>query len=176
MELFNNDCVNKLKDFYDECIDMTVTSPPYDNLRTYNLEKLSVDYKALAKELYRVTKKGGVVAWIVQDQTINGDKDGTSIKRNDKWCDKVVSEYGVRFNVWDIPTEKKNKTGHPAVFPLKLASDLITSWSNEDDVILDPFMGSGTTGLACKELGRRFIGIELNKEYFKNTKKRLLEI
>lgn len=251
IKLYNNDCVEQLKQLESECIDLTITSPPYDNLRTYNLDKLSVDYKQLAEQLYRTTKRGGVIAWVVQDQTINGsktlssfrqaiifqeagfkvhdvmiwrkdtssfprkkayanvfeyififskgrpatfnpikdrknkyagtkihgtyrDKDGASIKRNDKWCDKVVSEYGARFNVWDVPTEKNNKTGHPAVFPLKLVNDLITTYSNENDTVLDPFMGSGTTGLSCLELGREFIGIELNEEFFKNTKKRLL--
>lgn len=67
MLLYNNDCVDQLKRFENDCVDLTVTSPPYDNLRTYNLEKLSVDYKTLAQQLYRVTKKGGVVAWVVQE-------------------------------------------------------------------------------------------------------------
>ena len=59
------------------------------------------------------------------------NQDGSITKRNEKWSKQVVSKYGKRNNVWHIPTEKKNKTGHPAVFPLQLAEDHIKSWSNE---------------------------------------------
>ena len=101
------------------------------------------------------------------------NQDGSITKRNEKWKEKVVSKYGKRNNVWHIPSEKKNKTGHPAVFPLQLAKDHIISWSNEGDTVLDPFMGSGTTGVACKELNRNFIGMELDEEYFKIAKERI---
>lgn len=60
---------------------------------------------------------------------------------------------------------KKNNNFHPAVFPKKLDMDMIMSWSDEKDIVLDPFMGSGTTAIAAEELGRQFIGIEKNKEY-----------
>ena len=63
--------------------------------------------------------------------------------------------------------------GHSAPFPLKLATDHIISWSNEGDTILDPFMGSGTTGVACLNTNRNFIGIELDKEYFKLAQNRI---
>ena len=63
----------------DDFIDLTVTSPPYDNLRTY--KGFEFDYKSMLKELYRVTKKGGVVVWIVNDATINGSETGTSFKQ-----------------------------------------------------------------------------------------------
>lgn len=62
-----------------ECIDLTVTSPPYDNLRTYN--GFSFDWKKTIEQLYRVTKKGGVVVWVVGDQTVNGSETGTSFKQ-----------------------------------------------------------------------------------------------
>ena len=87
----------------------------------------------------------------------------------------VVKEYGERFNVWHIPTEKKNKTGHPAVFPVQIALDHIISWSNERDTVLDCFMGSGTTGIACINTNRRFIGIELDEGYFNIAKQRIDE-
>lgn len=64
-------------------------------------------------------------------------------------------------------------TGHPAVFPYALARDHVLSWNNEGDTVLDPFMGSGTTGLACKETGRRFIGMEIDAEYFRIAKERI---
>jgi len=62
---------------------------------------------------------------------------------------------------------------HPAKFQEQLAHDHITSWSNKGDMVLDPFMGSGTTGVACKELGRNFIGIEIEAEYYKIAEKRI---
>lgn len=63
----------------DDFIDLTVTSPPYDNLRDYN--GYVFDFEAIAKELYRVTKKGGVLVWVVGDATINGSETGTSFKQ-----------------------------------------------------------------------------------------------
>ena len=68
------------------------------------------------------------------------------------------------------------KTGHPAVFPDKLAEDQILTWSNEGDTILDPFMGSGTTGKMAILNNRKFIGIELVKDYFEISKKRIEEV
>jgi site-specific DNA-methyltransferase (adenine-specific) len=86
---------------------------------------------------------------------------------------KKVKEYGARYNIWDISPNTSNKTGHPAVFPEQLAKDHIITWSNEGDVVLDCFMGSGTTGVACKELNRNFIGIEIDKQYFETAKERI---
>ena len=76
-----------------------------------------------------------------------------------------INSEKVKSNVWEIAIAQ-NHTAHPAVFPEKLASDHIISWSNEGDLVLDPFMGSGTTGVACKKLNRKFIGIEKVDEYF----------
>lgn len=67
------------------------------------------------------------------------------------------------------------KTGHPAVFPDKLAEDQIISWSNENDLIFDPFMGSGTTGKMAILNNRNFIGIEKVKEYYDISLKRITE-
>ena len=98
-------------------------------------------------------------------------KNGKTKKRKDVQFD----EYGYRFNIWKVSEVKNNKTGHPAVFPIQLAEDHIKTWSNASDVVMDPFMGSGTTGLACKNLNRSFIGIEKDKEYFEIAKKRIEE-
>ena len=78
-KIYNMDCIAGMKLLDDECIDLTVTSPPYDNLRTYN--GFAWDFEATAKELYRVTKQGGVVVWIVGDATINGSETGTSFRQ-----------------------------------------------------------------------------------------------
>lgn len=79
-----------------------------------------------------------------------------------------------RGDVWNIAVAQ-NKTKHPAVFPIQLAIDHILSWSNEGDIVLDPFMGSGTTALAAIKLNRNYIGIELNKEYVNMANERIQE-
>ena len=68
-----------MKSLPSQSIDLTVTSPPYDNLRTYN--GYSFDFEGIAKELYRVTKDGGVIVWVIGDATINGSETGTSFKQ-----------------------------------------------------------------------------------------------
>ena len=84
----------------------------------------------------------------------------------------TVNSEAVDYNVWDIAVSQ-NKTSHPAVFPYEIPYRHIKTWSNEGDVVLDPFMGSGTTGLAAIELGRKFIGVELNNEYYNMSSNRL---
>lgn len=74
-----------------------------------------------------------------------------------------VNKEMVDYNIWDIAVAQ-NKTSHPAVYPIEIPLKHIQSWSNEGDIVLDPFMGSGTTGLAALELNRKFIGIEMNNE------------
>ena len=84
IELMQGDCLEKMKDITDGSVDLTVTSPPYDNLRTYNGNNtLWGDHvwKAVIKDLYRVTKQGGVVVWVVGDATIKGSETGTSFKQ-----------------------------------------------------------------------------------------------
>lgn len=78
-KIYNMDCVEGMKQLPDNSIDLTVTSPPYDNLRKYN--GFSWDFESVAKELYRVTKNGGVVVWVVGDATIKGSETGTSFKQ-----------------------------------------------------------------------------------------------
>ena len=87
-----------------------------------------------------------------------------------------INDHGQRFNVWDLsPQRQKGKDSHPAPFPVSLAQDHVISWSDEGDTVLDPFMGSGTTGVACVNTGRRFIGIELDADYFAIAEKRIAE-
>lgn len=236
------DCVEGMKSLPDGCIDLTVTSPPYDNLRTYN--GYSFDFESVARELYRVTKNGGVVVWVVGDQTVKGSETGTSFKqalffmetgfnlhdtmiyqksgvsypdstryhqqfeymfvfskgkpkainliadRKNKYTGTVGGnkrgglckrgEYGRRFNVWYYPNGKHNTTKdldafkHPAVFPEQLAYDHIVSWSNEGDIVLDPFIGSGTTAKMAYKAGRHYIGFDISEEYCDISRARIV--
>jgi DNA modification methylase len=78
-EIICGDCLDVMSGFPDECIDLTVTSPPYDNLRKY--QGYTFDFEGIAHELYRITKPGGVVVWVVGDATINGSETGTSFRQ-----------------------------------------------------------------------------------------------
>jgi DNA modification methylase len=252
-KIYNMDCLEGMKLLPNECIDLTVTSPPYDNLRTY--KGFTWDFEGIAKELYRVTKQGGVVVWVVGDATIKGSETGTSFKqalyfkeigfnlhdtmiyqknnpmplqhnryqpcfeymfilskgepntfnpimentvnpsgkltitqREKDGSKNHGSGYGdkrnskrYRHNVWKYNVGKNQTTKdsvafeHPAIFPEQLAQDHILSWSNEGDVVLDPFMGSGTTAKMALLNNRHFIGFELSEEYCKIAEKRISE-
>jgi site-specific DNA-methyltransferase (adenine-specific) len=231
-----------MKGMASDSVDLVVTSPPYDNLRTYN--GYSFDFESIAKELSRIIKPGGVIVWVVNDAAVDGSKTGSSfrqaltfkqlglnlhdtmiwqkpnfaplfpsVKRYDQnfefvfvlskgqpksWnpikdrpkseASKSRMKYGItyiqkdgsrsnakvndnqndfskRTSVWIIPNGQKRGLNHPAVFPEQLAADHILSWSNPDDLVYDPFTGSGTTGLAAKKLGRKFIGSEISADY-----------
>lgn len=230
----------------DNFVDLTVSSPPYDSLRKYN--GFIFDYQSMLKELYRITKPGGVVVWVVGDKTDKGTETGTSFKhalyakeeakfnlhdtmiyqkkscvypdknrynnvfeymfvfskgkpntynliadkKNSRFGEKVsgsqrkvdgtldynrsklgepIKEYGVRDNVWLIDsgymktTKDKDSYKHPAMFPEKLVSDHILTWSNEGDIVLDPMCGAGTTCKMAFLNKRNFIGIDISEEY-----------
>jgi len=85
---------------------------------------------------------------------------------------RLVNRNGKRFNWWFL-TNNQPDNGHPAPMPYAMAADHITTWTNTGDTILDPFMGSGTTGVACAKMGRKFIGIELEPKHFDIACKRI---
>jgi len=82
-------------------------------------------------------------------------------------------------SVWSITTPKKIEKQfgkHPTQKPLALIARIILATTNEDDIILDPFIGSGTTGVAAKKFKRSFVGIEIEKDYFDIAEKRINSI
>ena len=252
-KIHNIDCVEGMKMLPDNCIDLTVTSPPYDNLRTY--KGFEWDFEAVARELYRVTKQGGVVVWVVGDSTIKGSETLTSfkqalffkdlgfnvhdtmiyqknsypfppsnryyqqfeymfvlskgkpkttnlLKQNTKWRKKTSQvatcrnadgstsamkyekgkEDRILDNVWLIntgymrTTKDKFAYKHPAMFPEELCERHILSWSNEGDIVLDPFTGSGTTAKMALLNNRNFIGFEISNEYCDIARERIAQI
>lgn len=80
---------------------------------------------------------------------------------------------GTLENLWQIKRGKKIHKDHGAIFPESLAEKIIKNFSTDNSVILDPFMGTGTAGVAAKKLGRKFIGIELDVGYFEIAKQRI---
>lgn len=248
-------CLDLMAQMPDEFIDLTVTSPPYDNLRTYNGYKF--DFEPIAKELYRVTKKGGVVVWVVGDATIKGSETGTSFRqalyfkecgfnlhdtmiyekagcsypsrnrynqifeymfilsrdkpatnnlikdRQNKWAGqytfgnssnrqrngkmkssgkRIIKDIGTRDNIWRFVNgfgwgqSDNTAFAHPAIFPEQLAHDHIYSWSNEGDLVFDPFMGSGTTAKMAYLLKRKWIGCDISQEYVDIANERLSKV
>jgi len=99
-KVYNENCLDTMKRMSDNFIDLTVTSPPYDDLRKYN--GYSFEFEKIAKELYRITKKGGVLVWVVGDQTTKGSESGTSFKQA-----LYFKEIG--FNIHDTMIYKKTK-------------------------------------------------------------------
>ena len=78
-QIIEGNCVEVMKQFDDNVIDLTLTSPPYDNLRSY--KGYVFPFEEIAQQLYRITKPGGVVVWVVADATIDGSETGTSFKQ-----------------------------------------------------------------------------------------------
>lgn len=109
IQLMQGDCLERMKEIQDGSIDLTVTSPPYDNIRSYNGNNEmwgEHTWKAVLKDLYRVTKDGGVVVWVVGDATIKGSETGTSFKQA-LWA----MECG--FNLHDTMIYQKFGSGMP---------------------------------------------------------------
>ena len=253
--LMQGDCLERMKEIPDGSVDLTVTSPPYDNLRTYNGNNEQWGehvWKSVIQELYRVTAGGGVVVWVVGDATIKGSETGTSFKQalcamecgfnlhdtmiyrkqnyiplthnryeqeweymfvfskgkpktfnpikvpckyagQSTWGNRnmykdnsgeltivkqtVVNDNKIKGNIFEylVGSTQTGKIKHPAMFPEQLVHDHIISWSNEGDTVLDTFMGSGTTGVACVNTNRNFTGIELDEKYYSIATNRIME-
>ncbi len=252
-KIFHGNCLDILPEL--EAVDLTVTSPPYDNLRDY--EGYDFDFEKIAVELFRVTKEGGVVVWVVGDATIDGSETGTSFKQalyfkelgfnlhdtmiyhntgltlNHKryeqefeymfiftkgylttfnpiktpclWYNKEPDRTGqtmkihneifkkgrsgslrgkikqekIKGNIWNYQTgyakSSKDKIAfeHPAIFPEQLTHDHIISWSNENDLVLDPMAGSGTVPKMCERLNRKWVACEISEKYCEIAAKRI---
>lgn len=255
-KIYNENCLDTMARMPDDFIDLTVTSPPYDDLRKY--KGYDFDAEAVLESLFRVTKPGGVVVWVVADRTVDGDETGTSFKH-------ALYAKGVGFKLWDtmifakanefpgdigkryrqsfdymfafvkgkepktfnpiqVPSanpgvafskarlerDGRNHFGgrvgnlvvektrdasniftypvgcaigsrkhlsahldHPAIFPEPLAGDQIRSWSNEGDLVYDPFTGSGTTAKMAYINNRDYIGSEISAEYAELARERI---
>lgn len=82
-------------------------------------------------------------------------------------------ERGTVSNLWSIKRGKKHHKSHAAVFPTELSDTVISNFSKPNDTILDPFMGTGSSGVSAKKINRNFIGIELDPDYFKIAQDRI---
>ncbi len=262
-QIHNQSCITGMQEMDENSVDMCVTSPPYDDLRTYN-DSSKWDFnvfKDVAQGLYRVLKVGGVVVWVVGDAVIKGSETGSSFRqalyfmelgfklhdtmiyekngcafparrdgnrysqifeymfvlskeskpktahlicdKPNKWAgwtqwgksgtyrdkdgnlierqQKPTPDFSPRNNIWRYNTGKGYTTKdafafeHPAMYPELLAKEHILSWSNEGDLVLDPFMGAGTTAVISKDTNRNFIGFEIDETYYNLCQRRLTE-
>jgi site-specific DNA-methyltransferase (adenine-specific) len=98
-----------------------------------------------------------------------------SFSRPDKGESDIEGEEFMEatLSVWNIPPESAKKVGHPAPFPVELAARVIKLYSYVEDVVLDPFVGSGTTCLAAKQLKRHYVGVDIAPEYCELSERRL---
>lgn len=101
-------------------------------------------------------------------------KPGEYVVNRERLTDSEWKEWGYR-QIWDIPSVRANDT-HPAMFPLTLAYRVIKLYTDENDIVLDPFLGSGTTAIAALKTNRRFIGIEKKQEYYDIANKQISDL
>ncbi len=264
-QIYNQNCIEGMNAMNAESVDLCITSPPYDDLRTYN-DSSKWDFNVfqdVAQALTRVLKPGGVIMWNVGDSTINGSETGSSFRqalyfmescglklhdtmiyektgsaycsgpksvrytqifeycfilskgkpktinliqdKPNKWAgitswgnaktrkkdgdmhdpgrkSNPIREFGVRTNIWRIKNSggfgqsSKESYKHPATMPEELAQDHIITWSNPGDLVIDPFMGSGTTAAMAIQTERNYIGFEIDDEYYKLCQSRLTKL
>ena len=139
------------------------------NSSTFPSSPKSVRYTQIFEYMFVLSKGKPKVHNLICDKKNKwaGHKDFSGILKN------PVPEYSPRTNIWKYTTSFNDKTEHPAVFPEKLAEDHIITWSDENDIVYDPFMGSGTTAKMCILNNRNYIGSEISKKYCEIINKRL---
>ena len=100
-----------------------------------------------------------------------------SVKKGAKWVFNKDNDKPYMRGLIETGTVSGNeRTVHPTQKSIKLMEEIIKTHTNVNELILDPFMGSGTTGVACLELGRKFFGIEISNKYFDIAAKRIKEM
>ena len=233
-EIFNKSSEN-MEELVDNCVSLTVTSPPYNIGKDSDLDLNEDEYwKMINKvfsETYRVTNSGGRLvvnvanlgrkpyipfskyftdvlteigfimrgeiiwqkskgananfAWgswlsasnpVIRDiheyclvfskDSMKNSNGGISTIEKDEFMESTLS-------IWNINPEKAKKIGHPAPFPVELPKRFINLYSFKEDLVLDPFIGSGTTAVASKLMQRNYVGYEINKDYIEIANKRL---
>ena len=237
-----NKIINKssenMKELVDNCIALTITSPPYNIGKLSDVEMSDKDYwnmiEKCFKEVYRVTESGGRLvvnvanlgrkpyipfsdkytelltslgfimrgeiiwqkskgananfawgSWLSASNPVIRDiheyclvfsKD--SMTKNSKGASTIEKEEFMEstLSIWNIPPARAKKIGHPAPYPVELVERFIKLYSYEKELILDPFMGSGTTAIGAINLNRNYIGYENNEEYIKLAEERINSI
>ncbi len=200
IELHLGDCLEKVKEIPDKSIDLVWTDPPYGKSFLID-EEWAKWFQPVCNDIFRVLKDNSAAYFFIGFNPryySAAIKSGFTVKANLIW---VKSNFGLGFHfkkqygqillcfkgaplkpdveINEVICEKKVGRGamrHNCQKPVNLIKKLIPQYSKEGDTVLDPFMGSGPTGMACKELNRNFIGIEINPVYYEIAKKRISDI
>jgi len=202
VELYLGDCLEVMRSMPDKSVDAVITDPPYGinmdggadgfGVRSGRRYERGWDDKPPSQELFDLligfkkplflfggnyfTDKIPVGShWIVWDKKGNYEFKNPFSDCELVWTNvkkKVVKKYTV-IQQGFIAEEKERF--HPTQKPVTLMKRIIEDYTREGDTILDPFMGSGTTGVACVQTGRNFIGIEIDPTYFAIAERRIKE-
>jgi site-specific DNA-methyltransferase (adenine-specific) len=237
-KIYNENCLETLKRFEDNSIDIVITSPPYNmNLRIRNgsycsrqiVKEFSTKYEGfddnlpidefyelhsnIIRELLRVS---GIIFYNIQIVTgskraffkiigefseqlkdiviwdkgvgqpamspgvLNRQSELILIFEKENAISRKFSKFnferGTLGDIWNISRGKKVDKSHGAVFPEKLVSTILNNFSNEGDIVYDPFMGSGTTAVVSQKLNRKWLGSELSPNYCELIQKRIDEV
>ena len=195
-KVHNADCLEFMKSMPDKCVDLIITDPPYgmnfqSNHRTTKHDKIDGDdqfplwifdeFKRIARGGYYIfcrwdnlsmfPKPKSVLAWVKNNWSM-GDLEHEHGRQWEACAFYNMENHKFIKRIPDVI--RANRTGntlHPTEKPVDLIAKIIAA--NEGDIILDPFLGSGTTAVAAKQLGRNFIGIELSEKYCKIANDRL---
>ena len=223
--LILNKSAEKMDELIDNCVSLTITSPPYNVGKLSDSDLSDDDYWILIeecfKEVYRVTESGGRLvinvanlgrkpyipfsnmftqiiwqkskgananfawgSWLSASNPVIRDiheyclvfsKDGMSKGIKGKSTLEKEEFMDSTLSIWNINPARAKKIGHPAPYPIELVERFINLYSYEKDLILDPFIGSGTTAIAANNLNRDYIGYEISEEYCELANKRIIE-
>jgi len=189
-QILNMDCLEFMKTLPDKCIDLVLTDPPYgigidgsdesikDGVQIRKKYEWggwdkNIPSKEYFTEMVRVSKniivcganyfneylEQGHKGWVVWYKAQQG---------------LTMSDCEIIYTSFDVPTRIfilhrthlwQENPQHPTQKPIELFKYLVVNFSKESDIILDPFLGSGTTAVACKQLKRNYIGVEISKKY-----------
>ena len=236
-KIYNEDCLNTLKQMKDDSIDIVITSPPYnmnmrikygkycsrqvskeistkyhefpDNLKVDDYNKL---HTTILKELLRVSplifyniqivtgskrslfkmigefheQLKDIIIWdkghgqpAMMKQVMNRRTELILVfdKHNaiSRQFHQATFNRGTMDDIWLIKRERSKDNNHKAIFPQELIHKILHNFSKENDIVYDPFIGTGTTAVVAQKLNRRFIGSEINSQYTQTANQRLMD-
>ncbi len=202
--IYNEDCIETFKRIDDKSIDLVLTDPPYgikasSGVGGFGVSKTDKHYednwdnhrpsKQCFDEILRISKNAIIFGgnyfadllpmgthWLVWDK--KGD-----IKFQNPYSDCELIWTNIKknttkkyvFKQQGFIADSKDKRVHPTQKPTELITQILSDYSKEGDLVFDPFMGSGTTAIACINLNRHYIGCELEKKYYDIALKRIEE-
>lgn len=197
-KVHNGDSFELIKQMDDNSVDITITDPPYgmnfqSNYRKEKHKVIEGDDKfpvEFLKEIFRVTRKAvyvfcrwdnirdlpkpkSVIAWVKNNWSM-GDLKHEHGRQWEAICFYPMEEHEFKKRISDVITaDRTGNNLHPTEKPVDLIRELIKC--NEGDIVFDPFMGAGTTVVACNQLNKQYIGIEIDKEYCDIANNRLCQ-